>query len=102
MSFARARRPTFDLPEIIGDSASRAAPYELVLFKGCTNHEYRNQAIKILRAVEGEHAHTSYRLDWVAEEAIHLLDSVTTPLCYIVFVDREWKLSIPARAAWLV
>jgi len=69
----------------------------LSIFRSCLRKEHRDQNIKMLRAVEGEYTRTTYRLQWVGEEALALLASEKNPLCVASLVDRNLENALPCR-----
>ena len=69
----------------------------LAIFRSCLRKEYADQVIKMLRAAEGEHTRTSYRLDWVTDEALHLLNNETNPLCIASITNRHATHALPSR-----
>jgi len=69
----------------------------LAIFRGLSRLEYRNQAIKLLRAVEGEHTRSSYRDCWVQQDAINLLSREPNPVATAVFVDESGTTAFPVR-----
>ena len=69
----------------------------LAIFRSCLRKEYKDQVIKMLRAVEGEQTRTTYRLDWVTPQALTLLRSEVTPLCVASLVDRQGSHALPSR-----
>ena len=57
------------------DTVEESAMRTLAVFRSCLRKEYRDQVIKMLRAVPGEHTRTSYRTDWISPEALELIES---------------------------
>ena len=74
----------------------------LAIFRGLSRLEYRNQAIKLLRAVEGEYTRSSYRECWVQDEALKLLSTEPHPIATAVFVDEAGSIAFPARRLMVV
>jgi len=56
----------------------------------------------MLRAVEGEQTRTTYRLSWVTQEALHLLDTETNALCVANLTDRDGTHALPSRIMTVV
>ena len=69
----------------------------LAIFRSCLRKEYKDQVIKMLRSVEGEHTRSTYRLDWVTKEALDLLAKQQGPLCVASLVDRPGSHALPSR-----
>jgi hypothetical protein len=69
----------------------------LAIFRSCLRKEYADQVIKMLRATEGEQTRTSYRLDWVSDEALSLLNADTNPLCIASITNRNATHALPSR-----
>jgi tetratricopeptide (TPR) repeat protein len=74
----------------------------LAIFRGLQRLEYRNQAIKLLRAIEGEHTRSSYRDLWVQDEVLEVLTAESNPIATAVFVDPSGTLAFPARQLMVV
>jgi len=74
----------------------------LSIFRSCARKEYADQVIKMLRAVEGEQTRTTYRLNWVTKEALHLLDTETNALCVANLTDRDGTHALPSRIMTVV
>ena len=75
---------------------------EIVVFRGCSRLEYRNQNIKILRAVEGEHTRASYRSLWVTDEVRDILDRNPNPIVTAVFIDADNRKALPIRQMMVI
>ena len=69
----------------------------LAVFRSCLRKEYRDQVIKMLRAVPGEHTRTSYRTDWISPEALELIESGENFNVVTYLVDQNLQLAFPTR-----
>lgn len=69
----------------------------LSIFRSCARKEYADQVIKMLRAVEGEYTRTTYRLNWVTQEALELLKTEPNALCIASLIDRDGTHALPSR-----
>ena len=69
----------------------------LAIFRSCLRKEYADQVIKMLRAAEGEHTRTSYRLEWVTDQALELLKQDVNPLCVASITNRTGTRALPTR-----
>jgi hypothetical protein len=69
----------------------------LAIFRSCLRKEYADQVIKMLRAAEGEHTRTSYRLEWVTDEALDVLKREGNPLCIASITNRTGTHALPTR-----
>jgi hypothetical protein len=56
----------------------------------------------MLRAVEGEQTRTTYRLNWVTQDALQLLDTETNALCVANLTDRDGAHALPSRMMTVV
>lgn len=74
----------------------------LAVFRGCSRLEYRNQNIKILRAVEGELTRASYRLLWVHDEVRQILADEPNAIATAVLVDSSNTRGLPVRQMMVV
>ena len=74
----------------------------LSIFRSCARKEYADQVIKMLRAVEGEQTRTTYRLNWVTQEALDLLENEPNSLCVASLADRSGKYALPSRVMTVV
>ena len=74
----------------------------LSIFRSCARKEYADQVIKMLRAVEGEQTRTTYRLNWVSQDALQLLDTETNALCVANLTDRDGTHALPSRMMTVV
>ena len=74
----------------------------LSIFRSCARKEYADQVIKMLRSVEGEQTRTTYRLDWVTQEALELLKNEPNALCVASLVDKVGAHALPSRVMTVV
>lgn len=74
----------------------------IAVFRSCLRKEYRDQVIKMLRAVPGEYTRTSYRFQWIGEEVLPLIES-GEPLRFVSFiVNPKLTQAVPVRSMTLV
>ena len=69
----------------------------IAVFRSCLRKEYRDQVIKMLRAVPGEYTRTSYRFQWIHDDVIPLIESGETPRFLSFVVDPELQHAFPVR-----
>ncbi len=74
----------------------------LSIFRSCARKEYADQVIKMLRAVEGEQTRTTYRLNWVTQDALDLLKNEKNALCIANLTDRDGSHALPSRIMTVV
>ena len=69
----------------------------IAIFRSCLRKEYRDQVIKMLRAVSGEFTRTSYRLQWVDEGTLQqLLDGKEREVIAFL-VNHDGSRAMPCR-----
>lgn len=68
----------------------------LAIFRGSSRKEYADQNIKLLRAVEGEETHSSYRQIWIAGDGIDLCEPGT--IAYAILIDEQCTRALPVRS----
>ena len=74
----------------------------IALFRSCLRKEYRDQVIKMLRAVPGEYTRTSYNFQWIDPEVLDLIEE-TGPLRFTSYlVDPTLTRAFPCRTMSLV
>ncbi|MEY3691444.1 MAG: hypothetical protein RJB57_1100, partial [Actinomycetota bacterium] len=74
----------------------------VALFRGCLRKEYRDQIIKMLRAVPGEYTRTAYRFQWIDPEVLSLIDSGEGFRAVSFLVDKDLEHALPTRTMTLV
>lgn len=74
----------------------------IAVFRSCLRKEYRDQVIKMLRAVPGEYTRTSYRFQWIDPEVLGLIES-GEELKFVSFVvNPQLNRAFPCRTMTLV
>jgi hypothetical protein len=74
----------------------------IAVFRSCLRKEYRDQVIKMLRAVPGEYTRTSYRFQWIDPEVLELIES-GEPMSFTSFiVNPALTHALPCRTMTLV
>ncbi|MFM8795082.1 MAG: tetratricopeptide repeat protein [Acidimicrobiales bacterium] len=74
----------------------------VALFRGCLRKEYRDQIIKMLRAVPGEYTRTAYRFRWIDPAVLDLIESGETFRAVSFLVDKNLEHALPSRVMTLV
>jgi hypothetical protein len=74
----------------------------VALFRSCLRKEYRDQVIKMLRAVPGEYTRTSYRLQWIDPEVLDLIESGDDLKFISHVVNPAMTHALPCRTMTLV
>ena len=75
---------------------------EIAVFRSCLRKEYRDQVIKMLRAVPGEHTRTSYRFQWLHHEVMGKIERCEEMSFVAFLVDSDLTTAIPCRRMFLV
>lgn len=74
----------------------------VALFRSCLRKEYRDQVIKMLRAVPGEYTRTAYRFQWIDDSLKNLLDGGEPFEAVAFLVDQASEQAFPCRKLTLV
>lgn len=75
---------------------------EVAVFRSCLRKEYRDQIIKMLRAVPGEVTRTSYRFQWIDPEVIEFIESGEPMRFTSYIVNPALTHALPCRTMTLV
>lgn len=73
----------------------------IAIFRSCLRKEYRDQVIKMLRAVPEEYTRTSYRFQWVTPQVQEILHSNVPIRIISILVDAELRHGLPCRTLTL-
>lgn len=74
----------------------------VAVFRSCLRKEYRDQVIKMLRAVPGEYTRTSYRFQWIDPEVLALIESGQEMKFTSYIVNPALTRALPCRTMTLV
>lgn len=67
------------------------------MFRSCLRKEYRDQVIKMLRAVPGEFTRTAYRTQWIDPQVVEIIQQ-NEPFRVVAFlVDANLSRAVPCR-----
>lgn len=69
----------------------------IAFFRSCLRKTFRDQVIKSLRGLPGEHTHTTYRSQWLTEEVIEYFASGRDFVALSILVDPSSEFAIPSR-----
>ncbi len=75
---------------------------KLALFRSCLRKEYRDQVIKMLRAVPGEYTRTAYRFQWIEESLQPMFDNGEPFEAISFLVDQNLENALPCRKLTVV
>jgi len=75
---------------------------KLALFRSCLRKEYRDQVIKMLRAVPGEYTRTAYRFQWIEESLQPMFDNGEPFEAISFLVDQNLENALPCRKLTIV
>lgn len=74
----------------------------VAVFRSCLRKEYRDQVIKMLRAVPGEYTRTSYRFQWIDPEVVALIEAGAELTFTSYIVNPSLTHALPCRKMTLV
>jgi len=74
-----------------------ASPQVIAFFRSCRRKTYRDQVIKSLRGLPGEHTHTTYRSQWLTSEVVEHFGSGRDFQALSILVDPLSELGLPSR-----
>ena len=69
----------------------------IAFFRSCLRKTFRDQVIKSLRGLPGEHTHTTYRSQWLTPEVIDHFEKGGDFQALSILVDPGAELAIPSR-----
>jgi len=70
---------------------------QIAIFRSCLRKEYRDQVIKMLRALPGEYTRTAFRRKWVDPKVLELIRSEPEISIISFLVNRDLSLAWPCR-----
>ena len=73
------------------------APQVIAFFRSCLRKTFRDQIIKSLRGLPGEHTHTTYRSQWLTTEVIEHFQAGKDFQAISILVDPLSELALPSR-----
>lgn len=73
----------------------------IAVFRSCLRKEYRDQVIKMLRAVPEEYTRSSYRFQWVTPEVQEVFRSGVPIRIISILVDADLQHGLPCRTMTL-
>ena len=69
----------------------------VAFFRSCLRKTFRDQIIKSLRGLPGEHTHTTYRSQWLTTEVLELFERGEDFVALSILVDPLSESALPSR-----